>query len=167
MVTVEHRRGLGAPPLELPEPARDLDEDVALRALRDTDVNFIYASWTNVHRGGRGFERMETHAYFDYVRSLIRDILARRGAQMVIACDPERPDIIRGWLCFERAHVPVLHYLLVKREHQRRGIGRALVAASRATGDCIYTFSHRRADRFVAATLPGGVYIPIAKYLKP
>lgn len=163
--TVEQRGNGAAHPAA--EPSRDLDEAVALRSLREGDVNYVYATWTNVHRGGRGFEGMETHAYYDYLRGLIGQILARRGAQMIVACDPAHPDVIAGWICFERAHVPVLHYCFVRRELQRANLGRTLVTAAGATGDCIYTFSHKRADRAIAAALPGGVYIPIAKYLKP
>lgn len=66
---------------------------------------------------------------------------ALRTSEVVIACPPERPEQILGWICAR--HLDVVHYLYVKPYYRRHGIATALLRLVLRTGTkAVYT-SHR------------------------
>ena len=58
-------------------------------------------------------------------KRLIRDILARSGTALLVACHPDDPEPILGWACSENG---VLHYVFVKKDVRRVGVASALLA---------------------------------------
>lgn len=93
-------------------------------------------------------------AYFESIRQLVS-----RGARVVCAVNPDKPDHVLGWLCFEQTSdgVPVVHYVFVKPLYRKRGIARSLFDAAGIDPSArfFYTFKTPAARYF-----PGGQYEP-------
>lgn len=71
-------------------------------------------------------------------KRLVREILARPGAALLVACRPDDPDTILGWACTGPGKV---FYVFVKKDVRRVGIAKALLAPylDARNGGVIYT----------------------------
>jgi ribosomal protein S18 acetylase RimI-like enzyme len=136
-----------------------IDLPVAFRAYRDEDEPFIFDTWI------RSFEHQNDYAgpYTSKqvraaIRGTIEDILTA-GASVTVACDPEDPDLIVGYVVFETKYeFPVIHYVYVKEGAREAGLGRALIdrACQGHADRARYTFRTRAAQ----SLLPRGKWKP-------
>jgi ribosomal protein S18 acetylase RimI-like enzyme len=88
--------------------------------------------------------------------AIVEGLLSRSTA--IIACNPEDPDHIVGYIVFEDG---VIHWLYVKKPFRQRGIGRELLAiAYKDFADEQVHYSHSsRIARAVAQKI-GAIYDP-------
>lgn len=113
---------------------------LVLRRAGQDDVPFICNSWVKsylkdakwLHR-----DQVEQAVYFEEHRALIGHILERCGA--LIACNPEAPTQIFGYLVGERiGPVFVAHWVYVKQNFRNLGIAKRLFAEQRGDALTVY-----------------------------
>lgn len=99
------------------------------------DVPFVVDSWLESYR--RSVDHVAGPVYWSLHRELADQLLQR--SVITIACHPEDPSHIFGWSAHEmRGGLMVLHYVYVKADFRRLGLGRGLLEEIRARG-CHYT----------------------------
>jgi hypothetical protein len=101
---------------------------ITIRLAVESDVALIYSSWlrsywnaTVCHQG------IEYQAYQAGQRARIERLLQARTA--LVACSPEAPDTIMGWLSWGGAgvdHTWALNYVYVRHIYRRSGVARLL-----------------------------------------
>lgn len=104
----------------------------AIRDMGEADISFIFSSLL------RSYEevaveklRISVSVYYRGHHDLLMRVLER--GQCLMACDPEDPDQIYGYVLYasdDHGQPPCLHYLYVKGSFRRAGIGSALLRAS-------------------------------------
>lgn len=106
--------------------------DIILRSAQVADEAFIFGSFLKTHyQMGTNIRGMRRRTFEKHHRKIL-DMLMHRG-QMIVACDPGMPEIIYGWILFERIGVQLcIHYCYVRGSQRRFGIGSRLYEASRA-----------------------------------
>lgn len=135
----------------------------ALRAPRVEDVPFLRSSWVKSYAKYSVFNdddeertvkgprpaRMPAHVYVPEQHALIARILERPSALTVIACNPDDPDQIFGYVVAERVEGQgkegrnIAHYCYVKEPFRKQGIARELLRVVRVTlGAGAYWASH-------------------------
>lgn len=107
-----------------------LQELIKVRAVRDTDVNFILNSWLKTYKySGQSVRRVPDSIYFAHYEPLLKKIIKR--SDVYVAALREDEDVIVGYLVIERkAELDFLHWLLVKDLWQRMGVGSLLLRAA-------------------------------------
>lgn len=102
-------------------------KDILIRPYDSTDKEFIYATWLNNYKQCSHVTRRIRNQVF-YVRhqEIIERLLARATTQ--IACLPDTPDAILGYMVSEHANEPTIHFCLVKSEAKGLGIARDLLS---------------------------------------
>lgn len=91
------------------------------------DLPFVIDSWSQSYYGAKAVAGMQKDDYFPAMHSKVKDILARPGVVLVVACASEDDDTILGWAAFEDR---CLHYVVVKKDVRGVGIAKALVPDS-------------------------------------
>ncbi len=94
---------------------------IMLRELEKDDESFIYSSWLRSYRSSPISTHMINDIYFDNHKKIIEELLSK--ANVIIACNPEDPSQIYGFICYEDTTV---HYLYVKYPFRKMGLGRYL-----------------------------------------
>lgn len=118
---------------------------------------FVSKSWLASFRSSDWAGPVPNNLFEQVYADAIRQLL-ERGAQVLVACNPDAPDHVLGWICFERTRDdrPVVHYMYTKSLFRRRGVARSLLAAAGIDPKArfFYTYRTERARLF-----PGGRYV--------
>jgi GNAT superfamily N-acetyltransferase len=86
------------------------------------DEAFLYATWLKSYRNSvRG---CPTPIFNIGCRMRINKLLARPTTNVVVACHPDTPEMVFGYMVCEGN---ALHYLYVKSQYRKQGIARALL----------------------------------------
>ena len=94
---------------------------VAFRDAVADDLHFLLSSWLKSYRSSSKTWDIESVPFFDSQRGQKAVVLRLlSNCPVVVACHPIHTDQIYGWLC----HGDAIHYVYVKEEFQRMGIGR-------------------------------------------
>jgi GNAT superfamily N-acetyltransferase len=119
----------------------DSDFPFVIRSGNENDVGFIIRTWLDGTRDAWAVTRQETVKQWAATEIKLRhfvsldgrmnrhvaaEILQRDACRVSVACDVEDPDVIFGYVISEPA-ARILHWVAVKWDFQRRGIGRALL----------------------------------------
>lgn len=84
-----------------------------LRGFKPRDRALILNSWLSNYRKGYHVKGVPNDVYFTWHHKILEEIIAR--CPPLIACDPEDPDTIYGWVCAEVVdNQLVIHYIYVK-----------------------------------------------------
>lgn len=112
---------------------------IKLRAATTDDASLIYSSWLKSNRDSGFAKDVGTDRYFNNHKQLVADIVNRAGA--IVACNPDDPTTIYGWICVERlpAEVLVVHYVYVKYTFRQLGVARRLWQAINPDGEEVLT----------------------------
>lgn len=87
---------------------------IQFRESKPADLSLVFDSWMRSWRTSKWAGVIPNNLYFDTMRTLIEDLLAR-GAKVTVAVHDENPDLILGWACYEvKENRTVLHYIYVK-----------------------------------------------------
>jgi GNAT superfamily N-acetyltransferase len=98
------------------------------------DVAFIASTWKQSYwRESPWASRLRWRTFEPQHGQVVQRLLARSSA--LVACDPERPADIVGYLVFELPAPAALHFAYVKPAFRRAGVLRALLAASALPAD--------------------------------
>ena len=102
---------------------------VLVRPMGIDDASFVIDSWASSYRFSPIVAHVDPNVYKVEQRARIYRLL--QNCTTFVACDPANPTRIWAWVCFaapvKAGDLPVLHYVLVRPELQRRGIATSLV----------------------------------------
>ena len=119
---------------------------------------FVLETWLTSFRKSPWAGVVPNDLYKPVYLNAIKQLLDR-GAMVLCAVNPDKPDHILGWICFERTSdsVPVVHYVFVKPLYRKRGVAKSLFASAGIdpTARFFYTFKTPAARYF-----PGGRFEP-------
>lgn len=100
---------------------------VVLRGPLPSDFPFVLSSWLRSYRKARAVSQVSGLVYFQGQEERIRRIASR--ANVAVACNPEDPSTILGYVVFEPAPSGgVVHYVYVKELVRRCGLASRLMA---------------------------------------
>lgn len=77
--------------------------------------------------GNDWFKKIDSDSYFAAYKTLIHRLLDKEHVQVMLAVLDDDPDVCLGWSISEPG---ILHYVFVKKDFQRMGIGKALLPDS-------------------------------------
>lgn len=101
-------------------------QDLVLRAAKLSDINFLTSSWLRSYRNAPAVSGVPNSTYYYYHHKVLEELLTR--CTVMVACFPDRPDQILGYVCAEKFDAGlVIHYLYVKKTFRNFGIARKLV----------------------------------------
>ena len=101
-----------------------LSNHVALRPKQADDESFIYSSWLRSYRSSPIVTHMNNDVYYDNHKLVIKKLL--EISDVMIACNPEDPDQIYGFICYEPG---IIHYLYVKYPFRKMGLAKYLLSS--------------------------------------
>lgn len=134
-------------------------DEVLLRKAGPEDFKLILNQWLGREWRDSPYAGCLPNDQFKrFYAEAIRQLLAR-GATVVVACNPSKPDHLLGWICYE--HTPrdrILHYVFVRPMYRSNGLCRSLmdeVGFPRGS-TYVYTFRTRDSNRL----LSGGTHLP-------
>lgn len=99
---------------------------ITFRPIRDTDVNFILATWLKTYKySGDLPARVRDSEYFSTYEPILKELLSR--ATVTVACLIDDPDVVIGYVCYEPE---MLHWVHVKESWRNLGLAKLLVVKS-------------------------------------
>lgn len=125
----------------------DTNKPFMIRPSEPGDADFVKSTWLRSAAETFIGRSIVPPVYFARWEPLIQAAL--EDSTVLIACDPEMPGLILGWLAYEVIPVTkavryphVLHYILTKHGFEHAGIARALFEASPLFHQHFY-FTHK------------------------
>lgn len=110
---------------------------ISIRPMCIDDAAYVLDSWANSYRRSVITGPIEREVFNIEQRARINRLISRPASRVFVACDAEKTEQIRGWVCFEPPlrddGFAILHYVCVQPSHQQQGIGTALVNVARQT----------------------------------
>lgn len=116
------------------------------------DADFIYATWMSSFCNSGYARAVPKPIYNLSQRGRIDRILERENLFCHIACHPETPELIYGYIVGEAP--ATIHYIYVKGAYRKLGIGKALAGALDWKEPIIYT--HKSPHIWVEAKIKDG-----------
>jgi len=105
---------------------------------KQTDESFIYANWLCHFFEQSYFAiRITDKIYFEGHRGVIDKLLQK--SQTLMAVDEQDEDVIVGFMVYELSTEPVIHYIFIKEDFRKIGIGKKLLAK---VTDGTFSFTH-------------------------
>lgn len=106
-----------------------LGNQVEIRLARESDLPFIYSSWSKGHVFGSGeISEEEAEREIRKRRRLIEYVIKSPKTATLVACLSTAPDVIVGYSVAEQKdEQAILHWVFVKKDWRKLGIARALV----------------------------------------
>lgn len=95
---------------------------VVIRPARESDMAYVYDTWLKALRPE--YPDMRTGDYFAWMRARIDQHVIDGVVGGWVAHPEGEPDVIWGWAAW---NLEAVHFVYVRPEHRRQGIGRALV----------------------------------------
>jgi GNAT superfamily N-acetyltransferase len=119
---------------------KSLLDFVVFRSMYRADYNFVLSSWAHSFKGSPWAGVVPNNDWHASMKNII-DQLQTRGSEVVMAVADDDRDQIMGYVCYEKslAGIPVIHYIFVKDDFRREGLGTALLGVT-GNGSLIYTF---------------------------
>lgn len=101
--------------------------DFKVRGYEPTDFELVISFWLRSYVHSIEGTPVSRDVYFKGHQELVKWLLLR--STTIMACDEENPDIIYGFITFERRGrgVPIVHYIGVKTKFQQMGVGGELI----------------------------------------
>lgn len=100
--------------------------NIQFRYANDEDMPFVFDTWLKSYKKA-------AHQYLDwnnYVTPQLKVInaLIARGAQILVACNPDSPEHIFGYIVFEHINsLPIIHWIYTKFPFRRQGVAKSLI----------------------------------------
>lgn len=101
-----------------------------MRPATEADLGFLRDPWVQEMRHSPWSRGVPDDVYFPEMKAFVGRVLRR--SYTLIACNPEDPTHVFGFVTFERPNV--VHWIYVKRAYQRVGLGQALLDAAKLAG---------------------------------
>ncbi len=129
---------------------------IAIRDAEPTDEGFIISTWLKSFRKGSDFARnIYRDLFFTFHHGIVETILARPNTAKLVACQPDAPEVIYGYMVFARMDPevfyrlklefrPIVHYLYVKEAFRQMRVASRLIEKSAIDPSRIYLTHHTR-----------------------
>jgi hypothetical protein len=99
---------------------------IELRPMRTFEINFILNSWLKSVRITENWIKIESKIFFEEYQKLI--IATLEMGSVLIACPKNEPNIIIGYMVYERAEkCLIIHFLYIKNKFRRNGLARYMI----------------------------------------
>jgi GNAT superfamily N-acetyltransferase len=109
------------------------------------DLNFVYSSWLRSYKHSSYWaKRIRHNVFFAGHQAMLNYLFAKPTFQCAVACSPEDPTQIFGYLAYEKATEgaqPIVHFVFVKDDFRKMGVARKLFEAAGITPPSL-TFTH-------------------------
>lgn len=127
-----------------------------LRAGVPDDHNFIKQTWLKCYRNSAFARAIRDSVFFAFHHPIVERILARPGTAIRVACLPDAPEVILGYLVHEGG---VVHWVYTKGAFRRLGIASRLAEGLPAD----FAFTHRTTEaEAMLRKYPNATYNPYA-----
>lgn len=139
-----------------------MNSEIVIRHALPEDAAYILATWLRFYKGNSPFTKRIRHkVYYRWHPRIIEAVLSRPATKAFIAHPTGESEVIFGYLVTEwRGERPLVHFVFVKEELRRMGIGRALLEASRVDlSQAIFTHWTYDVDQ-ILPKFPGLTYDP-------
>jgi len=132
-----------------------------IRPLKQLDEDFIYHSW--IHS-----VKCPTKAVSSMTRAVIDEVV--KSKDILVFCPDDDPDHIIGWIAHGQLEdTPLLHFIFVKKDFRKEGIGTELIKAAFTDIDtifsCYWSYHMQQMNarqkwgvKFISNLLPAFVY---------
>ncbi len=102
--------------------------------------------WIGSYRRSKWAGTLPNNKFPEYMGESIRQLLAR-GSNCLLACNPDNPTQILGFLVTEKTsrNEEVVHYLFVKDIYRKMGISKGLLAEAGLKQDGSVFYTHKTA----------------------
>ena len=98
---------------------------ITIRQATEADIPFVFNSWLKSYRTSQFASPIDNTIFFSEHHKVIERIL--RYYDVRIACSPEDPDQIHGFICAGYTDgIFTLHYIYVKHPFRRLGVAKEL-----------------------------------------
>lgn len=137
--------------------------EVTIRPFKSTDANLIYSTWLRNYFHSSAFaKKISSDVFFKYHQLIVERILSRSKDHVLIACLPDAPDVIVGYLVYEKLPQDlVIHYCYVKKAFRKLGIAKSLFASAGIDLDQSNYYSHLTYEvEPIIRTYPNLIYSP-------
>lgn len=107
-----------------------MHSQIQIRALKPTDVNFIFSTMLRglYYASGSIYSLMDKEAFFEHYDEVLQKLLRASSTVVKIACLEAEPDIILGYALL--AYPGILHYVYVKPAWRGQYIAESLCKGS-------------------------------------
>jgi hypothetical protein len=120
----------------------------AVRPFRDEDIPFVFSSWLKSYRDSPAVRSVPNTNYYAGQHSLIEGLLQQPNAVILVACDPNDPSAIFGYMVAQ-TDPAVFHFFYTK--HAFRGWGIAKTLASALPQVTAFTHRVKNIDELVGS----------------
>lgn len=129
-----------------------------IRKAEQADYALILDSWLKSTRDSPWSGNVPNNLAMSVLTESVRQLVTR-GAIILVAANPERPDQIVGWLCSEagRESERIVHALYTKRFARRLGVAKALLAAVGLRPDDHFPYTYRT---IMSRVFPNAKFVP-------
>lgn len=116
---------------------------VSYRANKESDMNFIYATFLKSYRFSNPIARAQPK--FDYYRNGSNELrrLFADKVNTIVACDENDQDLIIGFLIHKEN---IIYYTYTKAAFRGNGVARGMLKAANLLEDATYRFTHFTSD---------------------
>lgn len=90
-----------------------MSNPVTTRAMKESDIPFIYSSYLKSYRNAPGANHMVNDVYYPEYKARMEKMLS--SSNVLVACSSEDPDQILGYVIYDSAFQwTIIHYLYIK-----------------------------------------------------
>lgn len=114
---------------------------IRLRGGMDADKHYIRETWLKAYRAS--MPDCPDDIYNNGMTFRINHLLD--NAKVILACNPESPGRIYGWMCYEPGQVLTIHFVHTRYECRRSGVASMLFKAVGGNRDRLVLCSHKTA----------------------
>lgn len=137
-----------------------------IRPLKQLDHDFIYHSW--IHS-----VKCPTKAVSSMTRAVIDEVV--NNGDVLVLCPDDDQDHIIGWVAHGQLEdTPLLHFIFVKKDFRKEGIGTELIRAAFPETDnifaCYWSYHMQQMDarkkwgvKFISNLLPAFIYTVMSR----
>lgn len=119
--------------------------DLSIRLMEVSELPYVKSTWLKHYKEHSEFARPIRYSVYYPAHSKIVDrILSKPQTLCVIATHIDEPEVILGFLVFERLNPIVVHYAYVVSRARGLGVAKAMMKETQI-GEA-FTFTHRTTD---------------------
>jgi len=120
-----------------------IEDLVILRAIEEEELSFVYHSWLHSLRAGSlHYKGIPSSVYYNNHKRKLYKVLDRSNT--IVATPKDHPEIIAGYIVWEDKDPAVIHYIYVKSDYRKMGLGSLFKEVAASGRDLIGT--HRTID---------------------
>lgn len=108
---------------------------ISIRTAEKKDISFITATWMRALWHSGMYKHIKKSIFMTEHHDAIQKRM--RALECVVACNPDDPYVIYGYLVFSRPNV--IHFAYTKGSFRNMGISRELIRKSIESDEIIYT----------------------------